>query len=165
MRFIGYLSYTIVLGWLSPSFHPSIDKPKLQRRCKSPALSATDPVNLNKLGSLHHLSWTYNYPRFPVLKSLPLFIIVIILIPVKKFFISLHASLLNWPSSCALRRGSFAFLFQDDDNDDLDGDDDDANVGDGGDVDNWRIPVLGDCFSVSGAQGMIGPGYNLIASP
>ena len=52
----------------------------------------------------------------------------------------------------------------DDDDDDLDGDYD-ANVGDGGDVDNWRIPVLGDCFSVSGAQGMMGPGYNLIASP
>ena len=115
----------------------------------------------------------YIYPFFPFLKSLLLCIIVLILIPVKKFFISLQASLLNWPSSCALRRGFFAFLFQDDDNDDLDGDDDvdddrddgDANVGDGGDVDNWRIPVLGDCFSVSGAQGMIGPGYNLIASP
>ena len=61
--------------------------------------------------------------------------------------------------------------------DDVDGDDDDNNVGDDNDLDDdnnvvdvdnddddWRIPVLVDCFPVSGAQGMIGAGYNLIAS-
>ena len=43
--------------------------------------------------------------------------------------------------------------------------DDDDEVGKDVDDDCWRIPALVDCFPVSGAQGMIGAGYNLIASP
>ena len=53
----------------------------------------------------------------------------------------------------------------DDDEVGKDVDDDADEVEKDVDDDCWRIPALVDCFPVSGAQGMIGAGYNLIASP